>query len=295
MNTLPLTLTLLALALITSLTRLQTQRDQFLLGQVLLEHLKAERSLENAYQMELHTFKCSSRLSPKPKEETSNSDPSPTPDPDKKPPPKSFTKKRELPRYPSHLNLHSLHTSSLHVEVLRKLLIELFDFPYAEELSRQLAAKLGEIRPDNEFQGKVELCEQLACLDLGPLQASWAQMLRNGLLDYVAISRDPKINIAWAPRPLLIAIFESAELADQIILLREKIIDQYANEETSEKSSSFLKHKSEEFEKGVRLLLSHSALFDHYENVLDFSLRHKPSKVTLSSTSQLPLKRRRAV
>ena len=284
MNALPLAIALLLLLAICGLTTFHQAVDHDLTVQTLTAHLDATRTLEAKFQSAFYQLKLQESL----RSLTPRAKSSPT---STKAIPK-VRKRRPLPQFPSRLNLDPLLEAG---DSARKTL-------YAHTLHKLLDT----LHPDHTRNGQIiealltalpstqaTLSEHLATVDLDDLHPHWVALLRTELLDLVTFG-EHSINIAHAPRPLLIALFEDPAIADAIIAYRADLISSYNSETTATAAATSQNEKSTQFETFVQQLLSaRPDLLDTYAPELSYQLYYRPSELTVTTPEKRLLLRKR--
>lgn len=274
MNTLPLTIALLLLLAILGLSSFHQAIDRDLTVATLTDHSESTRTLESKFQSAFYQLKLQESLrSLTPRAESS---PTSTKTVSK------VRKRRPLPQFPSRLNLDPLleagdsDRKTLYAQTLHNLLDTFHpDHTLNGQIIEALLTKLPDTHPT--------LSEHLATIDLDDLHPHWVALLRTQLLDLLTFG-EPQINIAHAPRPLLIAIFQDPSIADAIIDYRQSLISTYNTETTATAAAASQNEKSTLLKTYVeQLLSSRPDLLDTYAPELTYQLYYRPSELTVTT------------
>ncbi len=283
MNTLPITIALLLLLAILGLSSFHQAIDRDLTVDTLTDHSDSARTLESKFQSAFYQLKLQESLRSL----------TPRADPLTKGAPSAprVKQRRPLPQFPSRLNLDPLLEAgdsarkTLYAQTLHNLLNTFHpDHTLNGQVVEALLAKLPGTHPT--------LAEHLATIDLSDLHPHWVTLLRTQLLDLLTFG-EPQINIAHAPRPLLIAIFDAPPIADAIIARREALIESYNTETTATAAAASQNEKSTLLKTYVeQLLSSRPDILDTYTPELTYQLYYRPSELTVTTPeNRLPLRK----
>jgi hypothetical protein len=295
--------------------------DNYALNRALIEQMSLYRERQNHHQTQTYTMKIletAPRSPPKKKDldgtkvsgnDVGESSANPTAQTEKdKHPRKHINRSKELLTLRARLPLPlipenaSEGTPTLYestAQLLRQLYgdTSLFrEHPHLEYRlldSLQEAFKIQQQNKNEGFQGKPELSEHLASLPMSSpeLRKIWVQLLRGkqssedgypSLLEYMTVGdKQEKINVAFAPQEILIAVFEDQALVSKLVAARDHLLKVYIGSEGDEKVGQSQKEINKALAESVHDLVKEKGLVEsHYDGLLEYNIKYDKKCLT---------------